>query len=301
MLNKNNNLPLLSTLFLLFFVLNQSNGQSENELFISNSGTLLKFQKKKDLLFSIGGTKGKGYDHIHNFGQVQIGYSPINHISISLFHSRQKLFSKHSEETIFNQHQITGINIGTYFSLKYQLKRRKKRWFEDEPKYQRILFDFATGYSNGGLKNYYYRNNIPASNQISLKGFNEFNLQNIYIHSGIHFLFFNRIDISFSYKLGKVNYYKGKVESQGFGGIENRSNILNLANNEFHSFHETSAQLEIQKKGIGLFVKGTGSQVIGFGYNWYDFYAEVGLTLDIGKIKRTDIFNKIKNLKYFIK
>jgi len=278
MTNKTYLLPFL-VLFLLFFSLNHAVAQG-NEYFISPSGTLLKFQKKKDLLFSIGGTFRESKFRKSSFGKIQIGYSPINHLSVSLFHSRQKLAGDINFENIYHQSQNTGINIGTYYLLNFQLKPRKEG---EEQKYLGILFDFATGYSVGKLTNNYYEINIGFNLNNNI-GFNELNLRNIYIHSGVHFLFLNKFDVSLSYKIGQVDYHKGQVDRQGFGNIRNQDNILELRNNRFQSFNELSSQIEFKTKYFGIYLKGTLGEVTEF--RWEDSQGEVGLTVDIGKFKK---------------
>jgi len=286
---KNLKLLIFIPILMLFSIIHvEGQFSSQGIFFITHSGSSLKFQKKKDLLFSFGIFGPNKFGTINQF-QAQLGYSPRKHFCISIFHNRyNKLVKAYWDE----KHSITGINLGSYFTIKYQMKRLKKRLPLSGTKYHRILFKFSSGYANGHLENDYigYYNSWSrieiGSAEVNL------NLQKFYLQGDIHLLFKDRVHLSGIYRLGKVNYYKGFIQGQDFRKTED--DIRYILNHRLITFKEISVKAEVRRKAIGIYIQVTESEVMGLSQSRTTVASDLGLSIDIVSLHSSFINRKNK-------
>jgi len=231
MTKTNTNLRIFLFVFLIIGT-NQIIGQ--RDFLGPHQGATPKFQQQNDFTFSIGGLKNK-----NPFGrsfQAQLGYSPFNHLGISIFHSRYTKYI--TESTVKYQRQSTyGINVGYYLN--------QQRY--DNENVRQMLFGLSTGFTTGQLANYFGPNFINATPYSAV----HLNLQKYYLQSELHYSFFNYLWIGGIVKLGKLNINSGLIDGTNLYG--NGTQINYLISNPLNTFFEYSLKIELKNKKLGLY------------------------------------------------
>jgi len=253
---------LIIVLFVFLLIgTNQIIGQ--RNFFGPHQGATPKFQQQKDLIFSIGGLNNK--DPFPKNFQAQLGYSPFNHIGISIFHSRYTLLK--GDNKVQYQNQSTyGINVGYYLNQKHF----------NNGKVRQMLFGLSTGYTTGQLENYYTPNLINATPTSSVY----LDLQKYYLQSELHHSFFNYLWIGGIFKIGKLNFNRGLIDGTNFYGSGNQ--VYFLISNPLNTFSEFSLKIELKNNKLGLYFQTT--RVKSHKLSRKFDIADVGLTVNLNEI-----------------
>lgn len=239
---------------------NQINGQ--RNFFVPHPGATPKFNQKNDLFFSIGGMKNNSA--LTKSLQAQLGYSPLEHFGISIFHSRFTQLNNISNE--INQSQsIYGMNIGYYLKTKRYANEKIRYW----------LFNLSAGSTIGQLDNYFRPNLITvASKSVRLS------LQKYYLQGELHYSFMNYLWIGSIFRVGKINFYEGLLDGTNFGASKSR--VFYILTNPKNTFSEISFKIEMKHKGLGLYLQTTS----GVAKNLSEKVriADIGLTINMNEI-----------------
>ena len=270
--------------FFMSIGLNYINGQQD--YFITSPSNNLMFQQKKDLLFSFGGMKDDTH-HITKNIDVQLGYSPLEHLAISIAHSRFKVVNEITQSVVYQHSHVSGVDIRLYFFVETESRRIKKRLTKGG-----LFINVSAGYSIGQLNNYYY---LPSSfNSATM------NLQKSHLEGSLHYLMFNGLQIGASVRKGKINYYKGIISGPRFfstnGSIDKYHDIDGKDKNDIHyiitnnstEFKELAFVIKYQFRNIGIYYQITSGETKNIGRNFQT--NDLGLIFNIGGIKK--YFNK---------
>jgi len=264
MTKTNNNLTLVLIIFLLVGT-NQISGQ--RNFFVPHQGATPKFNQKNDLYFSIGGMKNNDYSPTSYTKtlQAQLGYSPFEHIGISIFHSRYSQFN-----TIFKaddqSQSIYGINVGFYLN--------QKRYANEKTRL--MLFGLSTGYTFGQFENIFRPIPITmGSNKVV-----NLELQKFYMQGDIHYSFINYLWVGVIYRVGRINFYKGLFDGTSFG--DSRSRVIHILSNPINTFSEIALKMELKHKGLGLYVQTTSGRAKKLSENFR--IVDIGLTINLSEV-----------------
>jgi len=245
---KNQNKIQILIFLLLIFI--STTSFSQLATYFPNASNTLKLNEAKDLNFSIGSFKEKSRyfntRHSSKYGlekeesyNIQLAYSPLKHLGISIHHTRFNFPWIEFDYKI----QQSGFSIGGYYNL--PCKPQKKSEGMD---CKIILFDFYAGYSFGDL-NASIKDIFRNSNESSGDGFS-LNSHNVYLQGGAHWIG-DFVHLSGLIRTGNINYYKGSID----GGINRLhfDEIGDLLNERNFLFLDYSLKAEINYKGVGIY------------------------------------------------
>ena len=255
-------------------------------------GSSLKLSEAKQLNLSYGLYNresifdGFPYDHYPTTNSnLQISYSPKKHLGISLHHSRNNFPSDEwwpppNKYFIHSAHQ-TGFDIGGYYDLKFQLRRPKKRLPPNLARYNKLLFDFYSGFSLGQ-----YKNQEVAENSLPILNYRLLTIHSrkIYLQSGLHWIG-RFVHLSGMLRLGQVKYNKASLSGNAQRWeFDLLSDILAKQKSRFFGY---SAKIELNFKGIGIYGETTREKVISFDdyYNPYEL-ATIGITINLQQLNQ---------------
>jgi len=161
----------------------------------------LKLNEKNDFSIAINsdpdGFTRKGGNSLRN---LQVGYSPLNHLGI--FASN---FKNHSGGTISeNNKTYNKVGLGTYFFHKKKKRKIVEYDFgEDLSFVPGLLIDFYTGIGSGELGFESFKLNFDY----------QFSFRKYFTQTGLHWQ--GRIGgLSFFYNFGKTNFHKGNANGK---------------------------------------------------------------------------------------
>lgn len=264
--------------------LNYLNGQQD--YFITSPANNLMFQQKKDLLFSFGGMKDDTH-HLTKNIDVQLGYSPLEHLGISISHSRFKVVNEITQSVVYQHSHVSGVDIRGYGFAEFKPKRIQRRITKTG-----LFINVSVGYSIGQLNNNYY---LPSSFNSA-----KINLQKSHLEVSLHYLMLSGLQIGASLRKGKINYYKGIISGPRFfsanGSIDkyhdidtkDKNDIHHIVTNNSTEFMELAFVIKYQFRNIGIYYQITSGETENIGRNFQT--NDLGLIFNIGGIKK--YFNK---------
>jgi len=295
---KNHNL--ISFLLILIFISVNLVASGQQRFFQSHMSSGLELTAAKDFNFSLGkfhnriGYFNENFPYYNlngrDFSNLQIAYSPANHLGVSFHYSKIKFKSEIYAPfyRIFqNTNRHLGLDIGGYHSIKFQLRRKKKRRPPNRAKYKKILFDLYSGFALGRLKNF------DTTTAIAPYGSLQLHSQKLYLQGGIHWIG-EVIHLSGRLRGGGINYRNAKVDGQiDQLTFEKITTLLDKSNSKFWGF---SLKLEFNYKGIGVYGEMVEeySDIDDYYYNIY-FLRNFGLAFNIQQIRKHYLSKKKKN------
>lgn len=225
--NKNYKLY-LTLLFCTFFLGNQISAQ---HYYTIDEGEFLMISNKGDLKLSTV-FPGEG------LFATQIGYSPIEHLSVTGTFVREKStrpqFGFNGPFDAVTKGLNANIAVGGYYFVKTKKKDNKTFYLSEKVTLQEgFLFDIYSGYSIGSIDNSYYQNAQSY-----------FDVSKFYLQVGVHWVF--RIgSLSYGLRGVRLDYSNGTAN----GGLEEQElrDLFDggIQDNAPFSFMESSFRYQI--------------------------------------------------------
>lgn len=277
----------------LFFMINNPASFGQMITSFQHMGSSLKLSEAKEMNFSMGRFRNYNSQFDGGFFSVnfpdeerissnfQLSYSPINHLAISIHHSRQTQKSIYSSgifsptQVLINNGNQTGFDIGGYYAFKFQLRESKKRKSSTKAKYKKILFDIYSGYTFGSIKSSEIEDASVGFLQNS--GSITINPQKIYIQSGIHYIG-NYIQLSGIVRTGKRSYNKATLNGEVDRLIFEQIN--NVLETRTYTFLEYSTKIELNYAGLGVY----GEMTNNFGADLREEDFPILSTINVGMV-----------------
>jgi len=267
-------------ILIVTFWTNQIFSQSPYIYSLPNTAHSQKLKKKGDLSLSIGAagsiinskfTSG-AFDYFYRYKKImsnlQLGYSPFKHFSISFHHNRMVTKDRYYNDEIYHKSNIFGVGIGTYYPFKIRQRIVFKKTKLDTPQFNRMLIDFHLGYSKGEILNEYLKFSL---------GNVDLSLNKYYLQGGLHYLT-KYFDWSYMLKFGKVNYLGGVLNGKPDLVDDQTLNVITEVSN--FVIWENSIRFEFKFRQVGLFsqITTTSNQEFSEG-QWNTMITHFGLTV----------------------
>lgn len=265
-----------------------------HKYYAPNEADLLTLREKNDVHFS-GSLQTGGNDETDSYN-LQLGYSPINHLAFTT--SYFNIESSSTDGTIKGNGNIWNGAIGAYYFEPVNTKLIKKR-FRKKEKQQAIstpsmrmkkglLFDFYLGHSKGNVYNFYQNDDCETCRANS-----HFRFTKNYGQFGLHYLR-ETWGISYAFRIGKLNYFDGDIfGNRSAISLEDEMDIQFIEDNNIFNLKETSIRLHLGPKHFRFYLSASIVDDRSFGQlDVINDVAQMGVTVDIDAF-----FKKVKNNK----
>lgn len=230
---------LLSILPVLIFIISITS--CSHKYYAPNDGEFLVLTKRNDLHLSQSVSTGN-----LTSTSTQLGFSPIKYLGLSgSFFKMKGSRNNGANNTLKRKGDGTIWNsaIGGYYPFIFKKQFDGKRSL-GESHQSGILADIYFGYGKGEVNNYY-----------EVGGSSHFKFDKKYVQLGVH-LISDGINTGYLVRIGRLNYYEGKILGQATGLTMESFNILN-EQNDFRLI-EHSFQFSYGVKQFRVFLVSTG-------------------------------------------
>lgn len=225
-------LPLFSLIIIIVITTSCS-----HKYYAPNDGEFIMLTKRNDVHLSQSISGGN-----LSSGSTQLGFSPLKYLGLtgSLFtvKSGNNDPNNNTVEKAGNG-KIWNTAIGGYYHFLF-----KEQFNSINSPQTGILADVYFGYGKGEVNNYY-----------EVGGSSHFNFEKQYAQIGTY-LILEHINVGYQFRIGRLNYYDGKILGQATGLTMESFNLLNEQNN--FRIMEHSFQFSYGIKQCRIFMRSTG-------------------------------------------
>ena len=271
----------LFLLLIIFIFSGLENIIAQHEYFVTSPGNTMLFQKKKDLLFSIGGMQDKENTLTKNI-ETQLGYSLTDFLGISISHARYHVANSITQDVIYHKSYLSGIDVNFYRFLKMPSSRLPTSG---------IFANLSIGYSNGQMDNNHFIYDHTLEQPWRNKSSSTINLHKFHVQADLHWLIFNALQIGGGYRVGLVNYYSGVLHGSAFISSTDQSDLNLILRDNKTFFSEFSVAANFKFKNMGIYCHAVAGNVKSLGDEFVRM--DIGLTFNLSAIK-TNFVNRRK-------